>query len=614
MTASYVERMKAYRASSAVASAPRQGKPPPVDTSYSRHRELQAALDRYYEDCKTSAAAKRFRGPRLKDYCARTAWTIARASGRFSDYPAFQRPAEHFVYEESTMSKKRHRKAASNPRRRRARANPRRRNKRAAAENPRKRRKAAANPRRRKARSNPRRRKARSNPRRRHRKASDNPRRRKARSNPRRRKARSNPRRRRRAAAAENPRPRRRKARSNPRRRRRAAAAENPRRRRARSNPRRRRRAAAAENPKRRRARSNPRRRHHKHVATNPRRRRARSNPHESFTEILSAVAASGAGYLAADLWHRFANTYDPAAATQPTDRFVGGDGSAANAKNIALPPNWLSMGGQVVLAAAPFLIAHYGKVRQVHAKAALQGAGIGAGAHLFGQIVTDFVLVKALKNNAIISRLFPQELKAQADAEGKNYQVSGTLGGHPPLIEELHTMFPHVPKQLLHSYGVGYGPPGVGAPPTGVGYGPSYDAGPYSLQPHQLGHHGHHGLSAPPPPPPGAPPAGHPHHHGHHGPPPPPPPPPGAAVTPFAPPPPPGGAAIPPQPLIAESAPGINVQLAAPCPTPDSRRANMREMFDTARRELGQQCESLGLGRLPHQMNPDQDARDRMD
>jgi hypothetical protein len=42
-------------------------------------------------------------------------------------------------------------------------------------------------------------------------------------------------------------------------------------------------------------------------------------------------------------------------------------------------------------------------------------------------------------------------------------------------------------------------------------------------------------------------------------------------------------------------------------------RRDNMREMFHTAQRELGQQSESLGLGRLPHQMAPD-DPRDRND
>ena len=83
--------------------------------------------------------------------------------------------------------------------------------------------------------------------------------------------------------------------------------------------------------------------------------------------------------------------------------------------------------------------------------------------------------------------------------------------------------------------------------------------------------------------------------------------------MTPFAPPPPPGAAFVPAQPLVQEGAPGANLQLIQPCPTPQSRRANLAEMFGTAQRELGQQCESLGLGRLPHQMNLD-DPRDRAD
>ena len=337
------------------------------------------------------------------------------------------------------------------------------------------------------------------------------------------------------------------------------------------ANPRKRRRArAAVANPrKRRRARAavaNPRKRRKASLGgSNPRRRHARANPHDSITEIFAAVAASAGGYLAADLLHRFFNTYNPAGTKMPTDKFVGGDGTAANAKNIALPPNWFSLGGQLALAVAPFVATHYGKIRGAHLKSSMQGFGIGAGAHLFGQVLTDFVLVKFLKNNSIVSRLFPQEIKSQTDAAAANLQVSGTLAGHPPLMEELHTMFPAVPKGLLHAYGVGYGP--------------SYDAGSYSLQPQQ--NHSQHGhLSAPPPPPP--------------------PPPPGAPVTPFAPPPPPGG---------HEHHHGM--QMSAPCPSPEARRSNLAEMVQTAHRELGQQCESLGLGRLPHQMNPSVDPRD---
>jgi hypothetical protein len=281
-------------------------------------------------------------------------------------------------------------------------------------------------------------------------------------------------------------------------------------------------------------------------------------------------VLASGAGFLAADLWHRFSNTYDPAAATQPTNKFVGGDGTAANAKNIALPPDLLSIAGQVVLGAAPLAVNHFVKLGP-HVKAGLYGFAIGAGAHLVGQGV-EYGLVKLLQSNPIGSRLFPQEIKAEQDKKAANLQVSGALGGHPPFVEELHTMFPHVPKHLLHSFGIGYGP--------------SYSAGPYALQPGQ-----------------------HPHGHQHQpqgvsgapqqtgvGQPPPPPPPPNAPMTPA-------------QPMLPQGAPGV--QLTQPGPTAEARRDNLGQMFQAGQRELSQSCESLGLGRLPSQMNPDVDPRD---
>jgi hypothetical protein len=308
----------------------------------------------------------------------------------------------------------------------------------------------------------------------------------------------------------------------------------------------------------------------------------ARSNPIGStIANVLSGVLASGAGFLAADLWHRFSNTYDPAASTQPTNKFTGGDGTAANAKNIALPPDLMSIGGQAALTLAPLAGIHFAKVRHPHVKAGLYGFAIGAGAHLLGQGV-EFGLVKLLGSSPWGSRLFPQEIKAAQDHEAKNFSVSGTLGGHPPFIEELHTMFPHVPKHLLHSFGIGYGP--------------SYSTGPYALQPGQPQHH-------------------HPHHQqqpqaGVGGPPPPPPPPPGADGG-GPPPPPPNAPMTPAQPLMASGAPGGSVQLTQPCPTPESRNANLSQMFQAGQRELSMQNESMGLGRLPSQMNPDRDPRD---
>ena len=286
----------------------------------------------------------------------------------------------------------------------------------------------------------------------------------------------------------------------------------------------------------------------------------ARANPRVSVMEIVSGVLASGAGFFAADLWHRFSNTYDPASATPPTHLFTGGDGTAANAKNIASPPSILSAVGQAALTVAPFAGVHFAKLDHPHVKAALYGFGIGAGAHLVGQGV-EYGVVRLLSSNPWVSRLFPQESKALTDKSASNMTVSGTLGAHPPFIEELHTMFPHVPKHLLHAFGIGYGP--------------SYSAGPYALQPGQ-----------------------HPHGHQHQpqgvsgapqqtgvGQPPPPPPPPNAPMTPA-------------QPMLPQGAPGV--QLTQPGPTAEARRDNLGQMFQAGQRELSQSCESLGLGRLP--------------
>jgi hypothetical protein len=285
----------------------------------------------------------------------------------------------------------------------------------------------------------------------------------------------------------------------------------------------------------------------------------ARANPRVSVMEIVSGVLASGAGFFAADLWHRFSNTYDPASATPPTHLFTGGDGTAANAKNIASPPSILSAVGQAALTVAPFAGVHFAKLDHPHVKAALYGFGIGAGAHLVGQGV-EYGVVRLLSSNPWVSRLFPQEFKALTDKSASNMTVSGTLGAHPPFIEELHTMFPHVPKHLLHAFGIGYGP--------------SYSAGPYALQPGQHQQHApnRNGLSAPPDPPP--PPM------------------------------------VPAQPLTAPGVPSGSVQLNQPCPTPESRNANLQSMFDAGQRELSQGCESMGLGKLPHEMCPDTDSR----
>jgi|SRR5271166_252189 len=71
---------------------------PRVDRSYPRWRQMQADMERYYNQCKKSPKARRLRGSAGSEYCSRTAWMILRKAGRYSDYPAFRRPAHHTPY------------------------------------------------------------------------------------------------------------------------------------------------------------------------------------------------------------------------------------------------------------------------------------------------------------------------------------------------------------------------------------------------------------------------------------------------------------------------------------------------------------------------------------
>lgn len=81
---------------------------PRVDRSYPRWRQMQADMERYYSKCASSPKARRLGGSRGKEYCSRTAWMIIRRAGRYRDYPAFRRPAQHTPY----VARPSHRRAA----------------------------------------------------------------------------------------------------------------------------------------------------------------------------------------------------------------------------------------------------------------------------------------------------------------------------------------------------------------------------------------------------------------------------------------------------------------------------------------------------------------------
>jgi len=89
-----IERVRRERGDGQVAAAEptRKARPPRAARGYPRRQELQRDLERYYERCKDQNAGRFKSGKRTKSYCSAVAWTVARKSGRYPDYPTFQQP------------------------------------------------------------------------------------------------------------------------------------------------------------------------------------------------------------------------------------------------------------------------------------------------------------------------------------------------------------------------------------------------------------------------------------------------------------------------------------------------------------------------------------------
>ncbi|MGH8749676.1 MAG: hypothetical protein ACREU5_11290, partial [Burkholderiales bacterium] len=94
----YLDLIDRDRQDAAGAASERSRRSPlAVRADYRRAPELRGDLARHYEACKGGSAKKRFRGERLKNYCAATAWTIAQRSGRYPDYPTERASAKSKV-------------------------------------------------------------------------------------------------------------------------------------------------------------------------------------------------------------------------------------------------------------------------------------------------------------------------------------------------------------------------------------------------------------------------------------------------------------------------------------------------------------------------------------
>jgi hypothetical protein len=160
--------------------------------------------------------------------------------------------------------------------------------------------------------------------------------------------------------------------------------------------------------------------------------------------EMGTTVLAAGLGFLALDALDRFLATYDPAAATKPTDRFTSdGAGTLANALNVASTPNPYRIGAAVVV---PALSAWASTaVRNPYGRAALEGLAVGGGVNLIKLVWNNVVMpLLAPKDTStaglqksVIARLYPAEIAAHINMAAKQQAVSagggsGALSGAP--------------------------------------------------------------------------------------------------------------------------------------------------------------------------------------
>jgi hypothetical protein len=526
MADSYIDAVRSFRQGkqqAAVLEVPRKNaavsprkNPLNVRSTYRRRKALQSDLTRYYENCIVSASAKRFSGQRRKNYCAATAWKRVKATGRYPDYPGF-------TEERSTMAASRRGRSAKRRKRDRFGHFIKQTTRKAARKPASKKRRTSAAPKRKAARRTVKRSRTRAKrktakrtvrraaPRRVKRKTS---RRRAARrstgmgmgeSTMKRKHRRRSSKRRARESTAAAPRARKHRRRSH----RRAAAYEvmpNPvkksRRRRRRTGasraivpavvrrkvgghrrsmpgsikiqimgPMHGRRKTAGKRRSSKKGRKHTRRRSRKYSYPKGMRRHIKAlhepmlNPIGEYAlenplsggELALAVGTAALGYFVADFLDRY--------------MAVKGQANQVDANTaITAAPSLGRMGAQAALAALPFFGQRF--VHQPMAKAALQGAGLGVGIHLVGQLFKSWVIGKFMATNATMQTYFPDTIGAQAIVEQRataNNPVPGTMAGGlgaPPSHQYPRTVY-GLPAQRPN-----FNDPGPRAQ-TGVGVAP---------------------------------------------------------------------------------------------------------------------------------------------
>jgi hypothetical protein len=138
--------------------------------------------------------------------------------------------------------------------------------------------------------------------------------------------------------------------------------------------------------------------------------------------EIALALVTGGIGYTLTDVVDRYLATKKTASVVE-------------NQALILAAPSITRMAVQAGMAVAPFALANF--VHQPMGRAALQGFGLGAGLHLFGQVVRTYLIGKYLKNNATVQQLMPETISSQAMVDAMPAVVSGlpTGVGRPKML-----------------------------------------------------------------------------------------------------------------------------------------------------------------------------------
>ena len=153
--------------------------------------------------------------------------------------------------------------------------------------------------------------------------------------------------------------------------------------------------------------------------------------------ELALALGSGALSFIAADALDRFLATYDPTAATKPTDRFTSdGAGTLANTLNVASAPDWTRWASAIAFAGLP--LAGSIAVEEPTVRSGLEGAAIGGGIHLAKLLWTNVVMPLLAPSDtstaglqkSTIARLYPAEIAAAINVHASPPQQSLSSSG----------------------------------------------------------------------------------------------------------------------------------------------------------------------------------------